>query len=250
MPGELRGRDRDGPLPADRPRRLQVVRGGAARLGLPRSNRLSTTVGDGRVRTCRRGSAHEVGEAVAVRDLAPVASVGNAREPSSFTACWSRGRGPLRDARQGPGRSAGGAGTRVPHGPGARRLPRARARGRCGSTSPAGGLGRPFFVTEWVPGGCADTRLLHGPEPRAWCGPSPTNLASAAPACTPCDSGSFSASGVAATTVDHRPPASSPPGTACSSASTCTPPWCLRLRSTPRAGGPHLKYMHGGRLAN
>ena len=111
--------------------------------------------------------ADRLGEQVAVEDLARVASVGNAREPWSFTV------------RQGDGRAtscvmlvkAEAGQLEVELGPEFRTI---AALAGSGVPVPAAlwldetgaWIGRPFFVTERVPGG-ADTRLLRRPEDAA-----------------------------------------------------------------------------------
>lgn len=105
----------------------------------------------------------QLGAAVTVVGLAPLSSVGNAREPWSFTAEWDGGRthcvmlikaeaGQLQ-TRLGPefGTLAALADSGVP-------APRALWLDESGSW-----LGRPFFVTEMVPGR-AETRMLRRPE--------------------------------------------------------------------------------------
>jgi aminoglycoside phosphotransferase (APT) family kinase protein len=110
-------------------------------------------------------SAQE-GEPVTVADLGPISSVGNARDPWSFTAHWG-GReqrcvmlikaevGQL-ETELGPEfhTLARLEGSGVP-------APRALWLDEAGRA-----VGRPFFVTEWVPGS-ADTRQLRRPEHRA-----------------------------------------------------------------------------------
>ncbi|MPY91542.1 MAG: phosphotransferase [Acidimicrobiia bacterium] len=105
----------------------------------------------------------QLGEPATVTDLEPVASVGNAREPWSFTARWRGGEARcvmLVKAEAGQLETALGPefhtlarldGTGVPA-PGALWLDESGA-----------WIGRPFFVTELV-AGSAETRLLRRPE--------------------------------------------------------------------------------------
>ncbi len=105
----------------------------------------------------------QVGQPVVVRDLAPVSSVGNARDPWSFTATWPGHEercvlmvqavaGQL-ESELGPEFHTVDrlAGTGVPV-PGALWLDEAGT-----------ALGRPCFVTRWVPG-TADIRGLRNPD--------------------------------------------------------------------------------------
>jgi aminoglycoside phosphotransferase (APT) family kinase protein len=107
----------------------------------------------------------EVGEPVTVADLAAVSSVGNAREPWSFTARWGDSEvrcvmlvkaaaGQL-ETELAPEYLTIAAldGTGVP-------IPRA-----LWMDDSAAAIGAPFFVTEFVPG-TADTRPLRSPEHR------------------------------------------------------------------------------------
>jgi aminoglycoside phosphotransferase (APT) family kinase protein len=121
----------------------------------------------------------EVGCAVEVSDLALVSSVGNAREPWSFTATWPGSRercvllakaaaGQLETAlRPEFATIAALAGTGVP-------VPRALWLDESGRW-----IGRAFFVTAWCPGS-AETRSLRRPEPQAWARQAAIELASAA----------------------------------------------------------------------
>jgi aminoglycoside phosphotransferase (APT) family kinase protein len=107
--------------------------------------------------------SNEVEDAVTVVDLLPLSSVGNAREPWSFSARWGGGEircvmlikadgGPLKTELRPEFRTLVAlAGSSVP-------APRALWMDETGSW-----LGRPFFVTERVPGS-ADTRLLRRAE--------------------------------------------------------------------------------------
>jgi aminoglycoside phosphotransferase (APT) family kinase protein len=105
----------------------------------------------------------EIGDAVTVVDLAPLSSVGNAREPWSFTARWGgsethcvmlvKAEAGQLTTELGPEfcTLAGLTGSGVP-------APRALWLDESGSW-----LGRPFFVTELV-SGSADTRMLRRPQ--------------------------------------------------------------------------------------
>jgi aminoglycoside phosphotransferase (APT) family kinase protein len=107
--------------------------------------------------------AHRVGEAVSVSDLERVSSVGNAREPWSFTASWAaetvrcvmlvKAEAGQLETTLGPEfhTIARLGGSDVP-------VPRALWLDETGQW-----IGQPFFVTEWVPG-TADTRLLRDPK--------------------------------------------------------------------------------------
>ena len=108
------------------------------------------------------------GQAVTVADLAPISSVGNAREPWGFTAHWADGRRVARCVMLVKA-EAGQLETEL--GPEFHTL--ARLDGSGVPAPPAlwldeagAAFGRPFFVTGWVPG-TADTRSLRQPEHRA-----------------------------------------------------------------------------------
>ena len=104
----------------------------------------------------------QLGEDVVVTDLARISSVGNAREPWSFSARWRSGEvravmlvkaeaGQLETTLRPEFETiAGLAGSGIP-------VPRALWLEETGKW-----LGNPFFVTEWVPG-TADTRPLRNP---------------------------------------------------------------------------------------
>lgn len=106
----------------------------------------------------------QVGEPVSVHDLAPVSSVGNARDPWSFTARWAdveqrcvmlvkAAAGQL-ETTLGPefATIAALVGSGVP-------VPTALWLDESGEW-----IGQALFVTGWVPG-TADTRVLRRPEP-------------------------------------------------------------------------------------
>ncbi len=125
--------------------------------------------------------AAQVGALVTIRDLARVSSVGNAREPWSFTASWAGETVPcvmLVKAAAGQLETtlapefltiAGLDGSGVP-------LARARWMDETGDA-----IGSPFFITEWVPG-TADTRPLRREESAAALRQVALDLAAAAAA--------------------------------------------------------------------
>ena len=107
--------------------------------------------------------SEQIGEDVTVTELERISSVGNAREPWSFTARWPSGEvRAVMLVKAGAGQLettlrpefdtiAALAESGVP-------LPRALWLEETGRW-----IGNPFFVTEWMPGS-ADTRLLRKPD--------------------------------------------------------------------------------------
>ncbi|MEA3215324.1 MAG: hypothetical protein QOJ19_1480 [Acidimicrobiia bacterium] len=124
---------------------------------------MSATVGGDLQRGLEAYLAHEVGQPVVVSDLARVSSVGNAREPWTFTARWAdeivrcvmliKAEAGQLETTLAPEFHAIACleGSGVP-------VPRALWLDESGHW-----VGQPFFVTEWVPGS-ADTRVLRDPR--------------------------------------------------------------------------------------
>ena len=145
-------------------------------MGLP----LTVTVDQaGRERALGAFVSSCVGEPVTVRDLAPIVSVGNAREPWAFTALWGdqnvnavlllkAAAGQVEADLSTEFRTIAQLGsTDVP-------VPRALWLDENGSA-----LGQPFFATEHVPG-TASTRILRRPEDHATVAVLARQLAAAA----------------------------------------------------------------------
>lgn len=130
-----------------------------ARLGLP----LTVTRADDLERALTVFLSSQMREPVAVRDVAPIASVGNAREPWSFTAAWGN-----REQRVALLLKASAGQVEAELGPEFRTL---ELLADSGVPAPrplwldetGAGVGQPCFATEWVRG-TADTRVLRQPE--------------------------------------------------------------------------------------